>query len=1196
MHTDIAEQLCQAVDTIVQERLKAVSYDTTIACTIVDASDSLNGTYRVNNGSAKFIAYSQDTSFKVNDVVYVSIPNGNYDNDKIILCKKPKDSDKPISYIQPFDKYVDITGNLFLAGSGNQFGLIANYDLSLENQYDYKTVWSYNGGDLGGYTRLGIQASFQAWLKELNAVSGSYGLRIKVLVVPEDEEGLEKEETELEEKWYDYYFDCTSMPGNPYGYDSFYSQEIVFDISQFYKIRNIEIEFYEISGSFKDANGNYIAEAALSNIFAKDFYVSLGYDAESFKDDQVVIYSLNSSQYIATEDPEEDNHKNIQLRWVHRDDNDNIKVVNLNSDLNYSITWYRRVLGHRSDTVYSGVDWAQLSTQIVENSNCYYEIKDTEWLNYNSIAYNKANGVVRSPEFHSTWLLPDITMAEERVKAIITYNDQPIYSNILTFTNRREVVSKPTVDAVQALSINCEDNSYGNYLIYNLGGSLIDTADTSKVREFKAYYKSADDKSETATQLTEASQIEWIIPTKNTMIILDEEYLSGNIEDCYVDGDGFQHIIRYGESDGSIVNQNTQRYRISSHYTQAYSNNTITCKIIKDKTTYTAVKELTFGSAGTSGTDYTFVLDFNNGATALTLGSDEAIYARARLYNYDGSEVANLESESITWDWLNGENLVAAIQQAKNNLVELKLKNNIITEVPANNYSILRASLDYNVSNGKFTLEAYLPIPIRSDKKYSFISGATTVCYNSLGYLDSYYQMPYKIYGEEENGDWYIYDDTTWEINSSSNTDMVPTIDDNNRLNPKNYYAEDSGLKAICVVGSIAGAAAWSQPIYIYQNKYPSSIINDWDGELLIDNDNNAILSAKMVAGTKNSDNTFTGVIMGDWGDKETEDDYNSGLYGFLKGQASFGFETNGKAFIGLPSSGRLNFDGEKSIIQSEAYIDGDGGMAMDFRDGWIKMYDNSYYNKNERSIIFDTTQRTTPFKIGSHFSVDWDGTIHAEDGDFQGTVQSDIGIFEDLNVYGSLDATSANVYMDKLTIDTALYSPYLYFGSYKTTSYKYYKLVNGKKVYQGTVTSKPTTVAADEVYQANGTTNTYAGYIGIFEGSKVGGEITTVVGIQNNSDYNTVIEGSGKNLRIGNNGSNGAGPDSIIIQGSSCDIGFNDGGDGTAFRLGFDTSSGGVTKKFRPDLVQIYGADGAELKVLNIEAENQHGIYARFA
>jgi hypothetical protein len=34
------------------------------------------------------------------------------------------------------------------------------------------------------------------------------------------------------------------------------------------------------------------------------------------------------------------------------------------------------------------------------------------------------------------------------------------------------------MDALQALTINCEDNSFGNYLIYDLGGKILDTADS----------------------------------------------------------------------------------------------------------------------------------------------------------------------------------------------------------------------------------------------------------------------------------------------------------------------------------------------------------------------------------------------------------------------------------------------------------------------------------------------------------------------------------------------------------------------------------------------------------------------------------------------------------------------------------------------------------------------------------------------
>jgi hypothetical protein len=40
---------------------------------------------------------------------------------------------------------------------------------------------------------------------------------------------------------------------------------------------------------------------------------------------------------------------------------------------------------------------------------------------------------------------------------------------------------------------------------------------------------------------------------------------------------------------------------------------------------------------------------------------------------------------------------------------------------------------------GDYDLYAYLPIPIRINKNYQFISGTTTIIYNSLGYLDSYF-------------------------------------------------------------------------------------------------------------------------------------------------------------------------------------------------------------------------------------------------------------------------------------------------------------------------------------------------------------------------------------------------------------------------------------------------------------------------
>ena len=173
-------------------------------------------------------------------------------------------------------------------------------------------------------------------------------------------------------------------------------------------------------------------------------------------------------------------------------------------------------------------------------------------------------------------------------------------------------------------------------------------------------------------------------------------------------------------------------------------------------------------------------------------------------------------------------------------------------------------------------------------------------------------------------------------------------------------------MKELCSVGSVNGTNVWSQPLFVIQNKYPSSIINSWNGELTIDNANNAILAAKVAAGKKHDDNTFSGVMMGDWSGKEVvyetiqdPDDptktitqpkknaagatetaiaEHTGIYGFQKGVASFGFRDDGTAFIGKPGAGRLEFNGDKSQITSNRMENNLGGMLLDFDDGLIKM------------------------------------------------------------------------------------------------------------------------------------------------------------------------------------------------------------------------------------------------------------------
>ena len=65
---DYGQLFCEAVDTIVKERLSGIKFDSTILCTIVDDKDKAQGKYVVSYSDAKFEAYSlSETKYNINN-------------------------------------------------------------------------------------------------------------------------------------------------------------------------------------------------------------------------------------------------------------------------------------------------------------------------------------------------------------------------------------------------------------------------------------------------------------------------------------------------------------------------------------------------------------------------------------------------------------------------------------------------------------------------------------------------------------------------------------------------------------------------------------------------------------------------------------------------------------------------------------------------------------------------------------------------------------------------------------------------------------------------------------------------------------------------------------------------------------------------------------------------------------------------
>lgn len=83
--SELSEQLFEAIDAIVKERLKNLDFDKTIIATIIDNSKHLYGCYKVTtDNNLSFIAYADVTGYNVGDRVYIRIPGGDYTKQKVI--------------------------------------------------------------------------------------------------------------------------------------------------------------------------------------------------------------------------------------------------------------------------------------------------------------------------------------------------------------------------------------------------------------------------------------------------------------------------------------------------------------------------------------------------------------------------------------------------------------------------------------------------------------------------------------------------------------------------------------------------------------------------------------------------------------------------------------------------------------------------------------------------------------------------------------------------------------------------------------------------------------------------------------------------------------------------------------------------------------------------------------------------------
>lgn len=911
------------MEIIAESVVKGISYDTTVIATVIDDTYKADGKYTVSTGQTDFTAYSSSTGYRKNMSVYVNVPNGDYTNQKFIVGKYIAANSEPFIFTTPFETIVDLTDNIVLEEQNQKsFGLIANNFMEQQLKYqewdneeeqkkqDYDDgkiaekeynefinkqveraaerdkeinnaiadgtyyevlVWDSekSGEEWDGFDRLGIQAQFQTWLDDVDVYSGNYGLKLILSCKVPDTDG---NFSEAKDKVL-FLDSADDMYGNPYKFESFYQQEKVFDISELGTITHMKLYFYEVPGSFKDINGEPIAVQEFENLFMKDVYICLGYDLGTIKDEFIKIYTLDTNTFKAPpQNPQ--NMKRLRTRWIHFADENNSQPMVIKSDTNldFEIRWYRYNLGSPSADEYSGAYWERINVTKSYWDNFYtYEANGTMVKDRTEVFKDDYLELSDGDESFLKSFNCDVTLdpmrSIEQFKVIILYQNRVMRSEVLSFLNEREVVNQATLDAFQALTIHCEDNTYGNYLIYNRNNTLLDRAESRIDRLFGAHFDPVNyEDEETKPLLEDAEVITWGIPSENTMISIpgidynnldkyaptdqnpdgikikpksDEMvYINDNDENEEAQTNKLTRWVKYDKKQKRLfitrkeysLSKNTsilkriypyQPYTIKTYYSANNLDNTIECQILKDGMSYVSQKELTFGTAGTTGTDVTFVIDFDNNQTAVTVddqpndNNEDSYGLSARLYNQDNEEVYLYDVEynssvgeddpryktkklkdlyKITWEWYS-----CPSKDLKNGIDGLKIEYEkdtgsqckLIKTIDSTNEKNLLLNMNqmYVIKAtlkgfGDYPLTTYLPIPLRKrfytktenmpvtdpptyteteNERCLFISGATEVIYLSDG-SPTYYKSPYKAYmyvqpeKRGEQGEWRLGD------------------------------------------------------------------------------------------------------------------------------------------------------------------------------------------------------------------------------------------------------------------------------------------------------------------------------------------------------------------------------------------------------------------------------------------------------
>ena len=1036
---NISEQLLQAMDIVMEQKLTQLQFDKTIQAKIYSVVDIDTGEYKVRYNGNIFSAFSNDTfkTYKVNDAVYVSVPEGNFSNKKLITSLVTADSlsSSQLSDLSNSVMEVSPTFDVLYDGLYNaeeSYGVIAGTPVGESGSYTY----IYQGPDVydpdgyhglfqqysNNYEYIRVKASFLTQFYNIHN-QGNYGLEVEFYT--KDNSSVTKDNSSVK-----YKLDLQNFNGNAYGFSVYTPQEIILKAQKNYLMGLKSIKLFEEDFVYDKIVKNGIVtdeeNITVANIFVKD--IVLQYVDKKDLSDTTYYLTISAPKGIAFTD--KINSLNLVGRLIY-------KGEDIMDSKKCACQWYERdlsvMVGVDGYSKSAGFGWKKMkgatsNTLTLDAIDIIYQQKyklvvvyndnitltaETELWNHNA-SYNYAieqvtdgadiklqiRNNLNDESLVGDWYLsyPDgsySSVPEGKNKSEITVSSYLQYSSVVFYCTVYNAAGE-FIGTLEHTIVNSENEddvtiSYvgDDTFRYDANGDVsIEDAEKERTLQVNLAWKEGFGTSYFVSWLMkDADNKEHELPTSKDLAYNPENSM---IENLWVD------------------NYNILHYNIKQKYKVNFNNNTIIVRIRTiTESVYSFNKEilcLKDGDQGTNGTTYiTAIRPCNsdgmklNGLQPLRYNGGWVDNIRVRCYVYKDGEMINDNSKySISYKW-QGTNVTVENKE----YVEDSVDQVLVRGVPTISADTSSAELAFyvkvqvTIKDDNSTVDIYASYPLdvivgaTSTNAISIDSIPSYIKYNSSGLTPSFYSNDINFY----------YNDVTYNDNITSLNTNILTIkisDGKKYLEPaasfifeniKNNSESNIGVLNLAIPNS---ADRLIHPIIMYLDTYGNEAINGWDGTALDTGEGEYVFAPQVGAGTKDSANKFTGVVMGkDSGQIDENGKAKIGLYGYQEGVNTFGLMEDGTAFFGAKSDGgQIYIDGKWAVIS--------GGDVKVNKNGKIEPATNGMYLHLADKEVKGTTKAIGIGLVSDtkeeNFYVTYDGKLKATEAEIEGTIYAKQG------------------------------------------------------------------------------------------------------------------------------------------------------------------------------------------------------------